>query len=119
MKPKPNPFELYCMYYLGLTPDWDVRFHNIHAVARHYGVSADQVGAWLNQHHMGPEVMQHLDFNVARQHGEAQGIALGGSREDLKDFARQSFDEFRGKISSYDPSREFPDIDYDDIWGDG
>lgn len=115
---RPSALELFSMYYLGVGPDFEPRFYNAHSVARHFGVSADQVMGWLSEYHMLPDVFPHIDFNVAKAHGQALDVSLTSGREAVKGFCRSSFEEFRRKLEQYDPTRTFEDLDYDRIWGD-
>jgi hypothetical protein len=115
---KPSAFELFCMYYLGLGPDFRPRFYNVNAIARHFGVSADEIQKWLEGFGMKPEVFRHIDYNVAKAHGKAQDIGLtaGASTDDTRAFAKETFEQFRRALKGYSPNKVFEDIDYDDIW---
>ena len=115
---RPSALELFSMYYLGVGPDFQSKFYNMHAVARHFGVTPDQVQGWLSEYHMLPDVFPHVEFNVAKAHGDALDVTLTGGREDVKAFCRRTFEEFRRKLEQYDPTKRFEDVDYDQIWGD-
>jgi len=116
---KPSPFQLFHMYYLGLTPEFKTRFYNIHAVARHFGVDAGQVEQWLDGFHLRPELFRRIDFNVAKAHGKAQEVGLFGTPDDARDFARRTFEECIAALATYSENKVYEDLDYDDIWGDG
>lgn len=115
---KPNPFELFCMYYLGIGPDGQARFYNVHAIARHFWSSKEDVERWLSEWNMEPDRFPHTDFNLAQAHGKAQELALVGGGKDLQEFCRKTFEEFVRKSATSDRSQWFEDIDYDRIWGD-
>ncbi len=116
---KPSAFELFCMYYLGLTPEFQARFYNINSVARHYGVSAQDVESWLEEYHLQPSLFPHIDFNVAKAHGEAQELGLFGTPDEAREFARKTFQQVIAALDTYSENKWFEDVDYEDIWGDG
>ena len=37
----PDPFDVFCLYYLGLTPEGEVRFQNANQVAGRYNWTPD------------------------------------------------------------------------------
>ncbi len=115
---KPNPFQVYCMYYLGISPEGESRFYHIHAIARHFGTTREQVEQWLSSWGMEAERFPHMDFNVAKAHGQAQDLALSGRTDELHQFCRKSFEDLMSKTGQADRSRWFEDIDYDNIWDD-
>ncbi|MBM4356162.1 MAG: hypothetical protein FJ109_20615 [Deltaproteobacteria bacterium] len=116
---KPSAFELFCMYHLGLSPDFRPKFYNLNMVASHFGVSPDEVKAWLEEYHLSPEIFRHIDFNLAVAHGRAQEAAMLGSKEEIRAFAQTTFDEMRGALGGYDEKKDSDDVDYDDLLGKG
>ena len=115
---KPSAFELFCMYHLGLTPEFQARFHNLNAVARHYGVSPREVEGWLLDFHISPSYFPRIKFNLAEAHAKAQEIALVSTPDDARSFARRTFQEVLTALDTYSDKAYFEDVDYDDIWGD-
>jgi hypothetical protein len=115
---KPSAFELFCMYYLGLTPEFQARFYNLNAVARHYGVSPREVEGWLLDFHISASYFPRIEFNLAEAHGKAQEVALFSSRDDARAFARKTFQEVLTALDTYSDNAYFEDVDYNDIWGD-
>ena len=115
---KPSAFELFCMYHLGLTPEFQAKFHNLGSVARHYGVSSGEVEVWLEEYRLKPELFLHVDFNLARAHAEAQEIGLFGSPAEAEAFARQTYEKLQQSLPTYSKEKIFEDVDYDDLWGD-
>jgi len=116
---RPSAFTLFCMYYLGLTPEFSTRFYNSASVGRHFGVSSGDVDRWLEEYGIGAAVFPHTSFNVAQAYGRAQELALTASVEEAKAFAETAFEEARQALRKYDGSRYRADVDYDDKWFDG
>jgi len=115
---RPPAFLLFCMYYLGLNPEFQSRFYNINTVAGHFGVLPERVKLWLQEYHMTPEIFSHTEFNVAAAHGRAQELTFTASRDDLVSFARAAFEKAKRTLSTYNEAHYIGDVDYDDIWGD-
>jgi hypothetical protein len=116
---KPSAFELFCMYHLGLSPDFRPKFYNLNMVASHFGVSADEVKTWLEEYHLSPEIFRHIDFNLAVAHGRAQEAAMVGGPDEARSFAQTAFDEMRGALGGYSDKKNQDDVDYDDLLGTG
>jgi hypothetical protein len=115
---KPPAFELFNMYYLGLTPKFEARFYNLNSIGRHYNVSVQEVEAWLKGYKIPPEIFEHIDFNVAIAHGKAQELGLLGTPKEAEEFARTAFQEAVKALENYSDKAHFEDVNYDDIWGD-
>lgn len=115
---KPSAFQIFCGYYLGLDKDFGTRFFNIHSLAGHYGISTDELHALMDEYHILPEDMVHIDFNIAKAHGIAQELDFSGQHNELILFAKKSFDEFTQALGGIDKSKVFEDLDYDNVWGD-
>ncbi len=113
---KPKPFELFCMYHLGVSPTFETRFYNVNSVARHYQVSVDTVQEWLAEYTMEAERFPHMDFNVAKAHGKVQGLALEGSIDEVQAFCASVFKDFVKKLDTFDVTRRYEDMDYEDLW---
>ncbi len=116
---KPSAFELFCMYHLGLSPDFRPKFYNLNMVATHFGVTPDEVRAWLEEYHLSPEIFRHIDFNLAVAHGRAQEAAMVGGPDEVRSFAQTAFDEMRGALGGYSEKKNEDDVDYDDLLGVG
>lgn len=113
---KPDAFQIFCGYYLGLDRDFAAKFFNVHSLAAHYGVDAGELQDMMSRFGMPPEAMRHINFNVARAHGTAQDLVFSGSRDELVAFARHAFEEFMAAAKEYDPSKVFEDVNYDNIF---
>ena len=115
---KPSAFQLFCMYYLGLSPEFESKFYNLHSVARHFGVLPESVRQWLDDYHIAPEMFPRVKFNVAQAHGIAQDLAIQGEREQARQYAKKAFGELLDSLNNYSEKNWFEDVNYDDIWGD-
>ena len=61
-----DPFALFCIYYLGLTPEGEVRFFNANQVAQRYNWSVDGLLKALSRHDLHPDKVLNTDFPLAR-----------------------------------------------------
>lgn len=87
-----DPFELFCAYYLGITPDKRYAAANIHDVARRFGVDAGVIRQALQEHRMDPETMMNVDFDLAMAQMDIQVAPEGIDRVEL---ARELYAQFR------------------------
>jgi hypothetical protein len=115
---KPTAFELFSMYYLGLTPDFKPRFYNLNAVSRHYNTSPDQVTGWLKEMKMESGDFRYADFNLAKAHGDAQAEAICGTQEGTREMAGRLFKEAVEALKASTGNKVYEDINWDDVWGD-
>jgi hypothetical protein len=115
---RPTAFELFCLYHLGLSPDFEAKFYNLQSIAKHFGVAPGEVQKWLDELNLSPDLFPHIRYNVAVAHAKAQEVAMFEGPDAARAFARSSFEEFVDALQTYDPGRRFEDVDYDDIWGD-
>ena len=115
---KPDAFQIFCGYYLGLDTDFAAKFFNVHSLAAHFGISAEELQELMAEYGMQPENMQHIDFNIAKTHGIAQELTFDGTRDEIIAHAKRSFAEFQVAAKKMDPSRVYEDLDYEDIFDD-
>jgi len=115
---KPDAFQIFCGYYLGLDREFAAKFFNVHSLAAHYGIDANELQELMTGYKMPPEAMRHIDFNVAKAHGKAQDLVFSGTRQDVVEFAKAAFAEFLEAVGGYDESRVFEDLNYDNIFDD-
>ncbi|MCA9524050.1 MAG: hypothetical protein KC609_23950 [Myxococcales bacterium] len=92
---RPDGFELFCFYHLGLDRQWSYRFRNVNAAARTYGASVDEVKAWLASERIDPETVTAVPYALAKAHSEAQILALTASTAEIEAFAHRVYDDFR------------------------
>jgi len=117
---RPDPFDLFIRYHIGLDGELRPRFYNLGSLSREFGVSPEEMAAWLKEAGLSSDVSGHVDFRLAEAHGEAQGLALGGSpREEIEAFVRKTWGAYRAALSTYDPTTFRDGVDWNDVWGDG
>jgi len=87
-----DAFELFCAYYLGITPDKRYAPANIHDVARRFGVDAGVIRQALHEHRMDPETMMNVDFDLAMAQVDIQVAPEGIDRVEL---AKELYAQFR------------------------
>ncbi len=116
---RPDPFDLFIRYHLGLDGDLQSKFYNLGSLSREFGVSSDEMTTWLQEGGLSADISGHVDFRLAEAHGEAQGLALSGDREALVVFVRKTWEAYHGALSTYDPTTFRDGVDWHDVWGDG
>ena len=87
-----DPFELFCAYHLGITPDDGYRIQNVHDVARRFGTNAASLKQSLASCGMSAEDIVHSGFDLASAQLDIMVAPPGISRREL---ARPLFEEFR------------------------
>jgi hypothetical protein len=95
---KPDDFELFAAYHLGLLADGTGRFQNLNQIAERYGASLDEVRQWLRAAQIDAETADATDYDLPGQHGEAQVQAMLGDRAATLAFARRVYDEYRARL---------------------
>lgn len=113
---RPTPFQVFCGYYLGLDRDFRYRFFNQDQLARHYGIEPSELRHLMEEFHLTPELTRHVDYNLVRAHATAQEIVEFGGAEDVRTFAKRTFEEFVQALQRYDPSRDYDGVDYDRLF---
>ncbi|MFH1533273.1 MAG: hypothetical protein ABIK09_21310 [Pseudomonadota bacterium] len=116
---RPEPFDLFIRYHLGLDGDLQSRFYNLGSLCREFCVPPEEMTAWLKEAGVSADISGHVDFRLAKAHGEAQGLALSGAREELAACARKAWEGYHAALSTYDPTRFRDGINWNDVWGDG
>jgi hypothetical protein len=95
-RPRPggtiDPFELFCAYHLGITPDDGYRIQNIHEVARRFGTNAGELRQTLSELGMAADDIVHSGFDLPSAQVDIMVAPQGISRREL---ARPLYDEFR------------------------
>lgn len=115
---RPDPFELFIRYHLGLDGDLGSKFYNLASLAREFGVAPEEVRDWLREARLSSDISGHVDFKLAEAHGEAQILAITGTREEILAFARKTFEEYQAALGTYDPKTFRHGTDWDNVWGD-
>ncbi len=86
-----TPFELFCAYHLGITPEDEYRFQNLHDVAKRFGCSSGVIKQVLAELNMDADALVHSSFDIASAQVDIMAAPTGVSRREL---ARQLFAEF-------------------------
>ncbi len=116
---KPTPIQVFAAYFLGIGTDWKYRFFNHNALARHFGLDPSVMTDLLQEYRLTPEFTRHVDYNLASAHATAQGLAEDGTEPEVRAFVERTWAEFQAALGTFDPGRDFENVDYDDIWKDG
>jgi hypothetical protein len=110
---KPTPLQVFSGYYLGIGLDFSARFFHLNSLAAHFGIGPGELRALLEEYRLDPETVRHVDYNIAKAFATAQEIAIDGQADDVATFAARAFEDFRQAFGSYDPKRDFENVDYD------
>ena len=97
---QPDPLELFMQYHLGLLPDGSARFQNANQIAARYGVGVEQLNAWLKAAQLDAQTADDTDYDLPKQHGEAQVLAMLGDTVKTLTFAAQSYADYRARRGS-------------------
>lgn len=92
----PTPFHIFCLYYLGLTPEGQVRFQNANQVAKRFNWTPDMLLDFLRKHRMHPDLVVNTDFPLARYQVELQLAAQHEDSEELHARALGIYEAFTG-----------------------
>ncbi|MCC6763070.1 MAG: hypothetical protein IT293_00260 [Deltaproteobacteria bacterium] len=87
-----EPFDLFCAYHLGITPDGAYRIQNIHEVARRFGTNAAELRQILVALGMAADDIVHSGFDLPSAQVDIMVAPEGISRREL---ARPLYEEFR------------------------
>lgn len=93
-----DPFELFCLYYLGLTPEGAYRFANANQLAARLNCTVDDLMGALKGHGLHPDTVLNTDFPLARYQVDVQIAAENASPEWMRDFAQRIYAEFLGHV---------------------
>lgn len=95
---RPDDFELFALYHLGLEPDGTGKFMNAHQIAARYGVTVAELTEWLRAAQIDADTAQATNYDLAEQHGEVQVLAMLGDKETALRFARHVFAEYKERL---------------------
>ena len=93
-----NPFEVFCWYYLGLSPQGEYHFVNGNRIAKQYNCSVAELLAFLGKHKLHPDVVLNTDFPMARYQVDVQLAAQERGPEQALELATRIFAEFQGRL---------------------
>lgn len=97
MSPR-DPFEVFCWYYLGLSPQGEYRFTNGNRIAQHYNCTVADLLTFLKKHRLDPDTVLNTDFPMARHQVDVQMAAEEQGPEQALELAARVFAEFQGRI---------------------
>ena len=92
----PDPFQIFCLYYLGLTPEGEVRFQNANQVARRFNWTPDMLLDFLRKHRLHPDLVLNTDFPLSRYQVDLQLAAREEDTERLHARALGIYEAFTG-----------------------
>jgi len=95
-----SPFEVFCLYYLGLSPEGEYRFTNGNKIAQRYNWSMAELNAFLKKHNMDPDKVLNTDFPMARHQVDLQLSAEKNPGPAALDFAERIFNEFNNRLGT-------------------
>ncbi len=99
-----DPFELFCVYHLGIGRDGQRRFHNLHHVAQAFDVTPEVIREALVHYEMDPETVLEREFDIAGAQADIAVLPEGMSPVEQ---ARQAYDDYlRSAGSRRDWDRE-------------
>ncbi|MCZ6472697.1 MAG: hypothetical protein O6934_04590 [SAR324 cluster bacterium] len=90
-----DPFQLFCLYYLGLTPEGEYRFTNGNKTAAYLNWTVAELMKNLRGHGLHPDTVLNTDFPLARHQVDLQIAAEKEHGDQLKAMAEQIYKSFR------------------------
>lgn len=90
-----DPFGLFCLYYLGLTPEGQYRFQNGNQIAKRFNWTVADLMEVLRKQGQHPDIVLNTDFPMARHQADLQIAAEEETPEELRARAREIWQEFR------------------------
>jgi hypothetical protein len=90
----PDPFQVFCLYYLGLTPEGTVRFQNANQVAKRFNWTPEKLLDFLHAHRMHPDLVLNTDFPLSRHQVDLQIAAQHEDPERLHARALRIYEAF-------------------------
>ena len=93
-----DPFKLFCLYYLGVTPEGTFRFVNGNQIAKQFNITVQDLMGYLSKAGMHPDVVLNTDFPMARHQVDVQLAADELTGEGLLHMAREVYDAFHGRL---------------------
>jgi len=92
----PTPFHVFCLYYLGLTPEGQVRFQNANQISKRFNWTPDMLMEFLRKHRMHPDLVLNTDFPLARYQVDLQLASQQEDSEELHARALEIYEAFTG-----------------------
>lgn len=92
-----DPFGLFCLYYLGLSPEGQYRFLNGNQIAKRLNCTVADLMEALRKQGQHPDVVLNTDFPLARHQADLQIAAEQESAEELRARAQEIWHAFRSR----------------------
>jgi hypothetical protein len=90
-----DPFGLFCIYYLGLTPEGEYRFSNANQIARQLNWTVGDLLTVLSKHGLHPDTVLNTDFPLVRYQVDVQLAAEVETKDQLRARANKIYEQFR------------------------
>jgi hypothetical protein len=90
-----DPFALFSLYYLGLTPQGQYRYSNANQIAKQLNWTVADLLTVLSRHGIHPDTVLNTDFPLARYQVDIQIAAETESPDALKGRAAKVYEQFR------------------------
>ena len=90
-----DSFELFCRYYLGLSPQGEYTFVNGNKVAKIYNWTVGDLLQTLKKQGMDPDLVLNTDFPMARYQVDVQMAAQKHGADHALEFASRIFEDFK------------------------
>lgn len=88
---KLEPFDLFCSYYLGITPDNRYKKPNVGVLAQQFGCSPNDIELTLRKHGMDKHTLKSVEYDMSLAQLDVR-VAPDGL--DKRELARPLFEEF-------------------------
>lgn len=93
----PDAFQLFCAYHMGITPDDGYSEPRFEAVARRFGMSAEELREELNKHGLDDQTMRGSSFDLKGARMDMRLAPVGISRTES---ARELYEEYQECVGS-------------------
>ncbi|MCH8077581.1 MAG: hypothetical protein IIC13_15355 [SAR324 cluster bacterium] len=91
-------FELFCWYYLGLSPKGEYSFVNGNKVAKIYNWTVGDLLHILKKQGLDPDLVLNTDFPMARYQVDVQMAAQQHGPDHALEFASRIYEDFKQRM---------------------
>jgi len=92
-----DPFGLFCLYYLGLSPEGQYRFQNANQIAKRLNWTVADLMDVLRKQGQHPDAVLNTDFPMARYQADLQIAAEREAPEEVRGRALAIWEDFRAR----------------------
>ena len=103
---RPDKFELFCAFHLGITEKGAYRPQGLSEIARRYGCKPEEIIQFLKEYRIDKETVKGSGFDVSLARLDVQVAPEGVDKWEL---ARPWYDEFIEEQEKNDPGLDKPD----------